>query len=92
VGRGLWTSIFGNGLGRRVQGQIGAARGWSAGGELDRAEDHIGAHEMFRSAGRPCLRIRGSGGGSDPDEQSDGRAEGPAHERMPHQRWYAIEQ
>jgi hypothetical protein len=26
--------------------------------ELDRAENHIGAHERFRSAGRPCLQIR----------------------------------
>ena len=25
------------------------------------------------------------------DRQSDGRAEGPAHERMPHQRGHAIE-
>jgi hypothetical protein len=34
---------------------------------------------------------RGLDSGPGADQQSDGRAEGPAHERMPHQRGHAIE-
>ncbi len=45
--------------------------------------------KTFQTLDRAAAQERDGGPGV--DGQSDGRAEGPAHERMPHQRWNAIE-